>query len=210
MKDLLIVGAGGHGKVVLDVALSSRRFEQICFLDDQKVGEHVLSYEVIGKVSDSSMLRKKFNIAVVAIGNHSIRLQIINSLLTQGYEMSPIIHPNAVVSPYCEIGAGSVVMAQAVINPGAKLGKGVIVNTGAIIEHDCQIGDGVHLSPRATLGGTVMIGEQSWICIGATVINNIHIGEHVVVAAGAAVNRDVPDHTMVAGVPAQIKRRTSE
>lgn len=205
MKDLLILGAGGHGKVVLDCALSTRQFNQIYFLDDRKVGEEILGHLVIDQISKIHLLRENYTCAIVAIGNNSYRLQLIEELLKAGYEVPYLIHPSAIVSKYSKIGEGSVVLPGAILNAGCEIGKGVIVNTGVIVEHDCSIADGVHLSPAAKMGGEVSIGEKSWICIGATIINQITIGTECTVAAGAVVINDIKDQVTVYGIPAKEK-----
>lgn len=205
MKKLLILGAGGQGKVVLDLALQCERWDEIAFLDNGKIGERVLGYEVIGGIEQCKMLLQTFTHAIVAIGNNALRLKLTKQLLELGYLVPTLIHPSAVVSSFAEIEEGTVVLPKAVIHTSAKIGKGVIVNTGAIVEHDCRISDGVHLSPRATLGGTVKVGDLSWICLGANVIHGIEIGNNVVVGAGAVVIDKIEDDKLVVGVPAKTK-----
>lgn len=205
MKKLLILGAGGQGKVVLDLALTCEEWDEISFLDGGKIGEEVLGYPVIGDLLEYEVLREEYTHAIVAVGNNELRLKLIEALLEIGYKVPIFIHPSAVVSQFSSIGLGTIVMPQAVINVSVQIGKGCIVNTGVIIEHDCQIGNGVHLSPSATLGGTVSVGDKSWICLGAKVINNIAIGSHVTVGAGAVVIEDIEDETLVIGIPAKEK-----
>lgn len=207
MKKLLILGAGGQGKVVLDLALTCEAWDEISFLDGSKIGEEILGYPVIGDLWDYEMFTEQYTHAIVAVGNNELRLKLTEELLEVGYQVPIFIHPSAIVSQFSTIGAGTIVMPQAVINVLAHIGKGCIVNTGVIIEHDCQIGDGVHLSPSATLGGTVSVGDKSWICLGAKVINNITIGERVTVGAGAVVIEDIEDETLVVGVPAKVSKR---
>lgn len=205
MKKLLILGAGGQGKVVLDLALTCEEWDEISFLDGGKIGENILGYPVIGDLWEHKAFREKYTHAIVALGNNEVRLKLIEELLEIGYEVPTFIHPSAIVSRFSTIGIGTIVMPQAAINVSAYVGKGCIVNTGVIIEHDCQIGDGVHLSPSATLGGTVSVGDKSWICLGAKVINNITIGKNATIGAGAVVIENIKDETLVVGVPAQIK-----
>ena len=205
MKKLLILGAGGQGKVVLDLALTCEAWDEIRFLDGGKIGEEILGYPVIGDLWDYEMFTEQYTYAIVAVGNNELRLKLIEELLKVGYQVPTFIHPSAIVSQFSTIGPGTIVMPQAVINVSAHVGKGCIVNTGVIIEHDCQIGDGVHLSPLATLGGTVSIGDKSWICLGAKVINNMTIGSKVTVGAGAVVIEAVEDERLVVGVPAKVK-----
>lgn len=205
MKKLLILGAGGQGKVVLDLALTCEKWDEISFLDGGKIGEEVFGYPVIGDFREYEVLREAYTHAIVAVGNSDLRLKLTEALLETGYEVPILIHPSAVVSQFSSIGLGTVVMPQAVINISAQVGKACIVNTGVIIEHDCQVGDGVHLSPSARIGGTVSIGDKSWICLGAKVINNIRIGKSVTVGAGAVVIDNIQDEALVIGVPAKVK-----
>lgn len=205
MDKLLIVGAGGQGKVVLDCAKRMKCFDEIHFLDDNKVGKEVLGCLVIGKIADLENLRKAYQNAFVAIGNNNYRLQLIEEIEEMGYNVPILIHPTAIISDYAEIGTGTIILPGAILNAGCKVGKGVIVNTSALIEHDCYIGDGVHLSPTATMGGEVTIGEKTWVCIGATIINQIKIGSNCLIAAGAVVVHDVLSRESVYGIPAKPK-----
>lgn len=205
MKKLLILGAGGQGKVVLDLALTCENWDDISFLDSGKIGENVLGYPVIGDLCDYEVLKEQYTHAIVAIGNNELRLQLTDKLLEIGYKVPIFIHPSAVVSQFSSIGLGTIVMPQVVINVSAKVGRGCIINTGAIIEHDCEIGDGVHISPSATLGGTVRVGTKSWMCLGSKVINNLTIGNQVTIGAGAVVIADIEDKVLVVGVPAKEK-----
>lgn len=206
MNSLLILGAGGHGKVIADTASLMDLWDDIAFLDDRIDLKSVLSFPVIGRFTDANQLKGKFKYAFAAIGNNTARLELLNSLLGAGFELPVIIHPKSTVSRFSRIGAGSVVMAGAVINANTFIGKGCILNTCCSIDHDCVLEDGVHISPDAHTGGTVKIGRCSWVCIGSSIINNINIGRNSVIAAGAAVLSNVPDNVMVAGVPAIIKK----
>lgn len=207
MKKLLILGAGGHGKVILDLSLRADRWDEISFLDDRDIGTHILGYSLIGKIKDYIDYRE-YTHAIVAIGNNDTRLRLTKELVEIGYEVPTLIHPSAIVSPFSRIGVGSVVLPQAVIHTSAQIGSAVIINSGAIIEHDCQIDDGVHLSPRATLGGGVKIGEKSWIGMGANIIQEMSIGREVTIGAGSVVINHVGDGALVVGVPGKMKERS--
>lgn len=195
-KTIIIIGAGGHGRVVLDILLKSGR-EVAGFLDDDKTGE-VLGYPVLGKVDgvESMAQQAKF---VAALGDNVKREQLYREY---NLEWVSAIHPSAVISDSAVIEQGAVVMAGAIINPLAHIGKGSIINTGAIVEHDCKIGDFVHVSPGVTMGGTCEIGERSHIGIGATLKNNITVAADVIVGAGAVVVKDIVRQGTYIGVPA--------
>ncbi|MFR2839541.1 MAG: NeuD/PglB/VioB family sugar acetyltransferase [Zhenhengia sp.] len=175
-RNLLILGAGGHGKVVLDVAESMRCYETIHFLDDGKeIGEEVLGHQVVGKITECHLHSKDYTDAIVALGNNEIRLELTKKLKELGYHVPTLVHPTSVVSQYTTIKEGTVIMPQAVINADAKIGKACIINTGAIIEHDCIVGDGSHIAYRAVLGGEAKVGCKVLVDIGAMVGRNIEI-----------------------------------
>jgi sugar O-acyltransferase (sialic acid O-acetyltransferase NeuD family) len=203
---LLIAGAGGHGKVVADAALSSGRWNEVVFLDDawpQKKENG--SWGILGKIENLPEWRIRCNDAVVAIGSNRLRLIFQRRLADAGFEIASVVHPSAQISPFSRIGSGSVVFANAVVNVDTVIGEGSIINTAATIDHDCRLGMGVHVSPGAHLAGKVSVGEFSWIGIGGVVRELISIGSDVIVAAGAVVVADIPDGMTVMGIPARSK-----
>ncbi|AOH55870.1 hypothetical protein ABE28_016025 [Peribacillus muralis] len=206
MANLLIFGAGGHGKVVSEIALLSNYWRNIAFLDDRDDLKEVLNISIIGKLNDYNYFKQNFQYAFVAIGNNKLRLKWIELLSKEGFIMVTLIHPYSSISKSSNIGEGTVVMAGSVINADTRIGRGCIINTSSSIDHDCILKDGVHISPGVNLGGTVTIDECSWAGIGSSVINNIIIGSNVVLAAGAVVIKNIPDNVMAAGVPAIIKK----
>lgn len=204
MKKLLILGAGGHGKCVLDIAKKSKQYNEISFLDDKNIGDYVLGHRIIGDIKSYKDFISKYDDAIVAIGNNEVRLKLTERLIEEGYNLPIIIDPSATISSTSNIGQGTVVMPKATINTCVTIGKACIINSGAIVEHDCNIGDGVHLSPGAILGGTVSIGNCTWICLGAKVINNININDYVTIGAGAVVIDNIEEkNVLVVGVPAK-------
>lgn len=203
MKRLLIIGAGGHGKVVADAALLSG-WDRVAFLDDRAgTLTQVLGLPVIGELPALREHASAVDAAVVAIGAARLRLELQEQCVAAGLSIATIIHPSASVSRFATLGPGSVVFAHAVINPGTTLGRAGIVNTAATIDHDCRLGDGVHLSPGTHLGGAVVVGDRTWVGIGAVVRQGIEIGHDSIVGAGAAVVAAVLPHTTVVGVPAK-------
>jgi len=207
MSSLLILGAGGHGKVVLEIAKLSQQWDNIAFLDDQVGLKTVLGARVLGKFKDFPFMKDKYKHAFVALGNNSLRMKWINILSDHGFVIPTLIHPFTSISPSSTIKEGTVVMAGCVINASTNIGKGCIINTSSTIDHDCEIQDGVHISPGVHIAGSVSVKKYTWVGIGATIINNITIGSNVVVGAGSVVNRNIPDNVMVAGVPAVIKKQ---
>ena len=207
MSGIIILGAGGHGKVVAEIAGLMGKWDNIAFLDDNSKLKEVSGIPVIGSFADTALLKDRYKSAFVAIGDTSIRMRLIDQLSSNGFDIPVLIHPFSCVSKDCSIGRGSVVMAGVVINPGTVVGNGCIINTSSSIDHDCIVEDGVHISPGAHIGGTVKIGSNCWICIGASISNNVTIGDDSIVAAGASVIADIGKNIMVAGVPAIEKKK---
>lgn len=193
-----VFGAGGHGKVVLDVLLWENKYVIKGILDDAPQSDSLFDIPI-----KKNFNRKKLQArnCIVAIGDNAIRKRIVTTLDTN-FIMT--IHPNAIVSKFAKIGPGTQIMAAAVVNPDAIIGNHCIINTGAIVEHDCKLEDYVHIAPNACLGGNVTVGEKTLVGIGATVIPNVKIGKNVSVGAGTLVLQDVPDNAVVVGVPARI------
>lgn len=196
--DVIIIGAGGHGKVVADIVQRSGD-RVIGFLDDNPdAGSILIGSPMLGSVDDYKKYSAEF---VIAIGNADIRRRISQKLSDVSWYTA--IHPTAVISDIdVEIGTGTVVMANAVINPGTKIGKHCIINSGAIVEHDNRIDDFVHVSVGAKLGGTVKIGKGTWIGIGVSVSNNVNICDNCMIGAGSVVIKDIREAGTYVGVPA--------
>jgi sugar O-acyltransferase (sialic acid O-acetyltransferase NeuD family) len=203
LKGLLIIGAGGHGKVVADTALLLG-WTDVGFLDDRTAAlGSPLGLFVVGTLADLTARASAYSSAVVAIGNAKLRLELTDRCRRSGFDMVSLVHPMAFVSRFASIGAGCVVFAQSAVNADARIGVACIINTGATVDHDCVIGDGVHVCPGAHLAGAVRVGDRSWIGIAATIRQGISIGREVMVGAGAAVVADVADGSTMAGVPAR-------
>ena len=203
MNGLLIIGAGGHGRVVADTALSLG-WSRVAFLDDRaRALGSPLGMPIVGTLSDLAAQRESFPCAIVAIGEVNLRLELIDRCRRLGFEVVSLMHPMSFVSRFASIGAGCVAFAQSAINVGAAMGAGCIVNTGATVDHDCLIGEGVHICPGAHLAGDVRIGDRSWIGIAATIRQGITIGRNATVGAGAVVVADVAENSTVVGVPAK-------
>ena len=203
MSSCAILGASGHGKVVAEMA-ELNGFQTISFFDDAWPEKKNLEHWAIegdGKLLLESVLA--YDLVVVAIGNNEVRYQKYLQLESLGAKMPALIHPQAVVSKYAKIGAGSVVMAGAIVSSFVEIGCAAIINTGATIDHDCEIQEGVHISPGANLAGNVEVGLMSWVGVGAQVKQLVSIGQAVIVGAGSTVVKDIPDYQVVVGTPAQ-------
>lgn len=141
MKNLLIIGAGGHGKVVAEVA-EECGYTQVAFLDDN-------SPDAIGKIADLEKFRNQFECAFVGIGNNRFRAELIGRLENEGYRVPVLIHPTAYVSRSAVIGKGTVIEPKAIVNANTMVVSGCIVQVGGIVDHDVILGDCVHISTRA-------------------------------------------------------------
>ena len=202
-KDVIIIGAGGHAKVIADIIYKSGD-NLIGFLDDNlanKGKEIYLGKKVIGTTKDIEIYNK--NYFIIGIGNNSIRKKINNE---NNLKLYSAIHPSAIIAEDVKIGTGSVIMAGVVINPGTVIGKNCIINTCSSLDHDNLLEDYVHISPGAHLAGTVSVKEGTWICTGAIVKNNITIGKNNIIGAGGVVIKDIiEENGTYIGVPARRK-----
>lgn len=202
MQALRIIGAGGHGRVVADVAFAMG-YRDIAFLDTEYPDRKNNGAWPIWGTPSVKGPEQWF----CAVGSNATRAHLFETL--DLYDPPILIHPFSSVSPSARLGLGTLLVAGAVVNANAQTGRGVIVNTGCSVDHDCVLDDFVHISPGARLAGNVQVGARSWIGIGAVVHEGVRIGSDVVVGAGAAVIDDIPDNTRVGGVPAQaLKLRT--
>ena len=201
---LAIIGAGGHGKVVADAAISMGKYADIVYVDS-KFHDCDTHYDLPIVADDSGipdLIQKGFAF-IIAIGSNRIRAEKYALLGSYTAEMATIIHAAATISPAAKIAPGVVIFAGAIINADASIGANVIVNTAAIVEHDCVISQHVHLAPNSTLTGGCHIGELSLFGASASAIPNQKIGANVVVGAGSVVVHNIPDNTIARGIPAK-------
>lgn len=202
MKRIIIIGAGGHGKVVADIARNNE-YDEILFLDDNPNINKCYNYAIVGNISDAKSY-KEYDF-VIAIGNSEVRKSVQEKLENEGLNIVSLIHPNAVIGEYIKIEKGTVVMAGAVINPNTIIGKGCIINTCSSVDHDCNIGDFSHIAVGAHIAGTVNIGKETFIGAGATIINNINICNGCWIGAGAVVVDNIEKMGVYIGIPAKLK-----
>ena len=204
---ILVLGAGGHAKVLLD-ALLTRGLAPLGLLDRDatRVGEEVLGCPVLGTDAALDRFDPREILLVNGLGStrHAgARTALFMRLREQGYRFLSVIHPAAVVAASASLGQGVQIMAGAVVQAGAVLGDNVILNTGARLDHDCRLGDHAHVAPGATVCGGVRIGPRTHLGSGATVIEGTTIGKDCLIGAGAVVVQDVPDGVTALGMPAR-------
>lgn len=207
-KKVVIIGAGGHAKVIADIITKSGD-KVVGFLDDnKKIDTNIIgNYKVIGDFNNRfpMMINKDYKDCefIIAIGDNERRNDIVNK--TPGMKYYTAISPSAQIGIDVQIGEGTVIMPNVVINSSSKIGKHCIINTGAIVEHDNNIEDYVHISPNATLCGTVHIGKCTHIGAGSTIKNNITITDNCIIGAGAVVVKNIDESGTYVGIPANKK-----
>ncbi|MEA4986600.1 MAG: acetyltransferase [Anaerovorax sp.] len=210
-QKLIIVGAGGNSKVILDSIFTRKQIlsedlEILGFLDDDNTKKEIKGYPVLGPISLIIDYIGQSNLAFVdGIGANSIR-----KLLYEKYSnvsWYTLVHPSAILGSGVVLGEGTIVMPGVIINVDTKVGKKALINTGAILEHDNKISDFTHIASGVTTAGNVHIGELTMLGTGTKVIQGIHIGENTMVGAGATVISDIPSHCTAVGVPARVIKK---
>lgn len=208
---MLVAGAKGFAKEVLEIISQLNRLENLVFYDDVNpaIGDMMYSRFCILKNIDEAAIyfNTVDNEFTVGIGNPILRKRIYERFIKAGGELVSTISPLASIASFdVAIGAGANILAGAVIGSGSQLGKGCIAYYNTVIPHDCIIGDFVEISPGAILLGRCQVGSYSHIGANATILPDIKIGCNVIVGAGSVVTKDIPDNCMVLGVPAEIKK----
>lgn len=196
MNRLVLIGAGGHGKVAADTARDAG-WREIVFVDDA-YPERTMNgtWSIVGRPGEGVK-----GDLFLTVGANAARARLWTELAIAD---SPVIaHPTAVISPDATLAPGVLAVAGTIVNAGARIGRGAILNTACSVDHDCFVREFAHISPGARLAGGVTVGARSWIGIGAVVRQGIRIGDDVVVGAGAAVVDDIDDGSIVGGVPAR-------
>ncbi|MBW9146124.1 acetyltransferase [Clostridium sp. CM027] len=209
MEKIVLVGAGGHCKVIIDIIKSASRYNIVGVTDkDYNYDKFVLDIPIIG---DDSILQELYNtgvknafVCVGALQNILTRENIYNNLKAIGFNIPVLIHKDAMVSPYANVAGGTCIMPGAIINPGAYIEENCVVNTGAVIEHDCKLQRNTHISPKACLAGGVSIGCNTHIGMGSSIIQSVHIGNNVIIGAGAVVIENIADNAVAVGIPSKI------
>lgn len=207
MKKVVFIGAGEHCQNIITFFRHNQEYSIYGLVDAAKTGT-VLDFPIVGPDAVlPDLLREDVRYAFIgvgSVGDNRVRRKLFTMARELGFELINIAHPQSMVSEDFQMGTGNLLLAGCIINAGVTVGDNCIINTGAILEHDIQLGNHVHIAPRAVLGGAVQVGDLSHVGIGATVIQGVKIGTNSVVGAGAVVLRDVPDNSVVVGVPAKI------
>ncbi|WP_424767277.1 acetyltransferase [Paenibacillus sp. sgz302251] len=209
LQNIIVYGAGGHAKAVIDTLEKDARYSIIGLLDDYKpAGSHYYGYEILGDETWLAAHKAKVSGGIVAVGDNWKRSQITASIraIYPEFRFVTAIHPSASLARGADIGAGTVIMAGAVVNSDAAIGEHCVLYTHASVDHDCSVGSYVTFAPKAATGGNVKIDDYSVISMGAAVIHGITIGEHTVIGAGSTVLSHIPSYAIAYGTPTKVIR----
>ena len=203
--NIIIIGAGGQARIVYEVLKLDYKYRVVKFWDsfDHLATDNIDNISVVGGLAKLSELLNVAEGAVVAIGDNKIRAEVYRTVEQLGYTMINAIHPSAVIAPSVSLGNGIMILMGALISTRAKIGNNVIINTGAVIEHDNSIGNNVHIASGCNLAGGVIVKDGAFIGIGTVIKEYLTIGENSIVGAGSVVLNDIPDNSIVAGIPAK-------
>jgi sugar O-acyltransferase (sialic acid O-acetyltransferase NeuD family) len=193
---LLVVGAGGHAKVVIDAA-DAAGFEIVGV-----IGTAGDPAEVLGRPVVTAFEGIEVDGFIVAIGDNEARSRMFDAYVADGFAALTVVHPSAIVGSDVTIGAGTFLAAGVIVNAGARVGTDVILNTGCSVDHDCVIGDHSHVGPGSALCGAVTLGEGVLLGVGVSAAPGTSVGRRTVVGAGAAIVDPLPAGTVCVGVPA--------
>ncbi len=203
----LILGAGGHGRVVLDILLQTGRDQVVGFLDNNADihGRRVDGLPVLGAIDDLPALAEKHGIdgVIVAIGDNGVRQGLARDIDAAGINLITAVHPSATLARNATVGRNVVVAAGVVVCAHCQIGDSVILNTGCIVDHQTMIGEGSHVCPGVRIAGRVKVESGTFVGIGATIVPKITLGCESIIGAGAVVIEDVPPMATVVGVPAR-------
>lgn len=209
MKDLILVGGGGHCKSVIDVA-ESVGYHIIGILDmPGEVGNRVLGYKVIGTDDDIPLYADKaaFVITVGFIKTPAVRIRVYDKIKAIGGKLATLVASTAYVSKYAEVGEGTVVMHHAMVNAGAQIGTDCIINTFCNIEHDAVIGNQCHISTGTMINGDCKVGDRVFIGSQSVMANGISVEDDIIVGAGSFIRKSLKEKGFYSGNPAILKIR---
>ncbi|MCI8584239.1 MAG: acetyltransferase [Dorea sp.] len=202
MEKLVLIGAGGYAKSVLD-SIDFYNYEMIGFVDGFSTEKEHLGYPILAKSLDELPNSDKY-VYFIAIGDNQKRKIWFDRLIEKNYHIINVVDKSAIISPEAEIGIGCFVGKMSIINSKALVGNDCVINTKSVIEHGCHVGNHVNLSTNAVINGDVIVDDGSFIGSCSVTIGQLRIGSWSTVGAGAVVIRSVGDNVTVAGVPAKI------
>lgn len=205
MTEIVIFGTGGHAKVVYDILLKQKLYNPVALII---LRDAIPSFLSLPHFYQEDFLQSDFSAGIVAIGDNSVRSQVVEFIRIQkpNFKFISAIHPSAQIAQDVVLGEGTVVMANVVVNSGTRVASHAILNTSSSIDHDCNIGKLASIAPGCVLGANVDVGDFSAISLGAQIIHGKKIGSHVVVGAGALVLNDIESYKVAYGRPCRVIR----
>ncbi len=208
---ILIFGAAGHAKVIIDLVEKEGSHDILGLIDSsKKKGDDLMGYKILGQESDLPGIIANHSIkgGVIAIGDNGLRKKVSDKILRAcpDFNFLSFVHPSASMGKSVEVGIGSVILAGVIVNSDCRIGNHCILNTNSSLDHDSEMHDFSSLAPNSTVGGNVKIGEVSSIALGANIIQNITIGKHALIGAGSVVVEDIKDFSVNYGVPSKFIR----
>ncbi len=212
MKNIVIIGASGHGSMLLDCIERQGQYAILGFVDSfKKKGTVQNGFKILGCESDLPELIPKYDLhgVILAIGNNWTRKRMADRIIdiAPTLDFVTVIHPSALIGKDATIGRGSVVMPGAIINANSSMGEFCILNTNASLGHDSVMEEFSSIASGVCTGGNLVLGSFSAISIGANIIENITVGEHSIVGAGSLVLNNVDSYSVVYGSPARLVRK---
>jgi sugar O-acyltransferase (sialic acid O-acetyltransferase NeuD family) len=199
MKNIILVGAGGHCKSCIDVIEKENKYKILGLIDNKKKGSF-LKYKILGNDYDLKKIYNHAKYALVTVGqikNHSARLKLFNKLVNLNFIVPLIVSPISSVSQYSSIKKGTIIMHRCIVSAGSIIGKNCIINTGAIIEHDVVIGNNCHISTGAIINGSTKIGDNTFIGSGTIIKNKVSIGSNCVIGMKKIIKKDILDNQTI-------------
>ncbi len=189
MKNIIVIGSGGHGRSVAESILQSGELNLVGFVDDSFTPNATLwGYPILGKINDLAEAQHLADFVVVAIGNNTLREKIFAQLNDLDFKLASVFHPKSIVSPSAIIGEGTVIMAGGIVGTEAKLGRGVIVNCGATVDHHCIVEDFGHLGVNTCMAGGSSLGALAWLQAGSALGYGVSVPEKTIILPGVGVN----------------------
>jgi sugar O-acyltransferase (sialic acid O-acetyltransferase NeuD family) len=199
---LIVIGSGGHGKVVIEAARARSAGREITLLDDNPAeGREVLGLAVSGGRDRLAEMR---GVPVaLGVGDNRARAELLQWLMDESRTLETVVHPSTVVGATVQLGAGAFVAAGAVVIADAFIDAAAIINTSASVDHDCHIGAAAHIAPGVHLCGNVRIGSRTLVGVGSCIRPGISVAEDTIIGAGSVVVADIDEPGTYAGNPAR-------
>ncbi|VBB08530.1 Hypothetical protein LUCI_3808 [Lucifera butyrica] len=209
-EPVVILGAGGHAKVIIDIIRAQDLYDIIGCLDQAKNSGHcVAGVKIIGEDCMLEEIAKSgVNKAFVAIGDNRRRAELAHRVRRLGFVLINVISPHAYISAAAMLDDGVAVMPGAIVNAGSRILSNVIINTKASIDHDCVLESNCHIGPGCTLAGNVQVGEGTFLGTGTSVIPRVRIGCWSITGAGAVIVANIPDNALAVGVPGRVVKNS--